>query len=151
MHDPQQQAPTVRDALERVHRALEREVRAQRLAGASWSAVGKLLGTSRQAAHRRWRYLEDYPVLICVTGSVDDGTRSSWFTCPETGAAVGTDQFQQVAVDGRVSRHHPEMAGVTPGCGDGVTGPGRIPVKRLVVRSAASAGATWRRCRVPDS
>jgi hypothetical protein len=110
MHVPQQPSRTVRDVLERVHRSLEREVRAQRLAGASWSAVGELLGTSRQAAHRRWRYLDGYPVTVCATGSVIDGTRSGWLACEVTGAAVGADQQQQVAVDGRITRHHPAMA-----------------------------------------
>jgi hypothetical protein len=55
-----------------------------RLEGASWRQVGEALGVSKQAAMKRWRYLNQQQVRICVRESAD-GTRSAWF---QAGALV---------------------------------------------------------------
>ncbi|WP_017559845.1 hypothetical protein [Nocardiopsis baichengensis] len=38
---------------------VDRAVRAARAAGASWTAIGRAAGTTRQAAHERWHLLDD--------------------------------------------------------------------------------------------
>jgi DNA uptake protein ComE-like DNA-binding protein len=43
------------DALEAAERQLGMAVAAARNAGESWNAIGVVLGTSRQAAHRKFR------------------------------------------------------------------------------------------------
>lgn len=43
------------EAVKRAEEALADAVRAASTAGASWSQIGDIVGTTRQAAHQRWR------------------------------------------------------------------------------------------------
>lgn len=78
-------APTtpaqLRQIGEALHRALELAVRRLRLEGGSWADVGHALGVTRQAAHQRWRYVDELPdrVELRVKRQAD-GTRraSAW-------------------------------------------------------------------------
>lgn len=85
---------------------VEALVHAQRLAGASWADVGRLLGTTRQAAHRRWRYLEDRRVFIMRAPNGELFAQGE-----DTGAVVWMDQTDQVRKHGVIIDHHPRTEG----------------------------------------
>jgi hypothetical protein len=89
---------------EKIQRQLVAQVASQRMAGASWSAVGRVLGVSKQAAHERWRWVDDEPVSI---GRDEDGAGVA--RSLTTGGAVGREQVQQVARHGEITAHHHEV------------------------------------------
>lgn len=84
-----------------LHGALARYVRANRLGGVSWANVGRLLGVSKQAAMKRWRFLDDEPVVVHVE-QLRGGARESYVTCPRTGAVFGRLEQSFVAAVGYV-------------------------------------------------
>ncbi len=86
---------------------LERAVAAQRLAGASWSAVAQVLGVTKSAAHKRWAYVDRQRkrkgVAVMSDGSYVDVA---------TQAVVSPAQMEQVRRHGRIIEHH-ERNGIT--------------------------------------
>jgi hypothetical protein len=92
-----------------LHRGLEAYVHAQRIAGASWEAIAGLLGVTKQSAWRRWRYLDDLDVTLTVSGTAADGSRTALMRSEDTGAVVGREQAQQVALHGHITQHHPAL------------------------------------------
>lgn len=104
MRTPSPEVLQLQAAGRKLHTVLEREVHAQRLAGASWTAIARWLGTSRQAAHKRWRYLDLYDVCIGRVAGV--GVVSSH----DTGAVIGREQQAQVAAVGIITSQHPLSA-----------------------------------------
>ena len=108
---PAQRRPSPATVREQLHGAavvlqqeLERQVHAQRLAHASWSAIGRWLGVSRQAASKRWSYVDDFGPPVLVMGP------DAHFLHPATGAAVGREQLLQVRAGGIVTTHHSVMS-----------------------------------------
>ena len=55
---------------EAVEQAITRGVRWLRLSGASWTVVGRALGVTRQAAHEKYRHVDDFGFAFCLV----DGT-----------------------------------------------------------------------------
>ena len=112
-HVPPPRAPSPVEQLQAagaaLHGALEAHVHSQRIAGASWAAIGRLLGCSRQAAWERWRYLDDLDLVLRVSGTTADGSRRAVVHSPATGAVVGQEQTQQVALHGLITDHHPAL------------------------------------------
>lgn len=71
----------------KLHEAQTRYVHVQLLAGVSWTSIGRLLGVSRQAATKRWSYLQREPVEVRWTATL--GRRHSYLFSPRTGAVFG--------------------------------------------------------------
>lgn len=86
---------------------LELEVAANRAAGASWSAIGRQLGMSKQAAHKRYGHLDalnrDTDVSLCRDES------GAFFHLHASGAVFGSDQLDQVKTAGVITSHHPQQ------------------------------------------
>ncbi len=84
-----------------LHEHLVAQVHAQRLAGASWAAIGGLLGVTKQSAHQRFRYLDELPVAVMRTR--DHGVV---FCSLDTGAVLTSKQLEQVRSCGVIVQHH---------------------------------------------
>lgn len=63
-----------------VARATEFAVRKLRLANVSWSKIAADLGVTKQAAWRKYSYVDDFPVALCMTDGV------AYARCTMTGA-----------------------------------------------------------------
>jgi hypothetical protein len=64
-----------------LHLALERAVLRMRLEGGSWAAVARALGTSRQAAWKRFKYLDDECSGVTLRVQVVEGRRrAAWYS-----------------------------------------------------------------------
>lgn len=112
--DPYEQLVGLEDIKLRMHQATERAVRQLRLGGATWDTVGKALGVSRQAASKRWGYLDGYGAIFRAVGSVALGTREGWIVCEHTGVRIeaadrmledGHQTLRRVVEGSRVDEH----------------------------------------------
>ncbi len=97
---------------DQLHRLLEGQVHAQRLAGASWSAIAAQLGVSKQSAHERWKYLDGpgYGDRLLKRARTPLGTWQGYYGSPLTAAAFGPEQIEQVREHGAITSHHPRLA-----------------------------------------
>ncbi len=85
-----------------LHVALERAVLHVRLEGGSWTDVGRALGVSRQAARKRWRYVDDQAVVEIRLELLPDLTQRAYAWSPQLQAeldAGGTGRALSQAVE----------------------------------------------------
>jgi hypothetical protein len=77
-----------------LHRALTMTVRAMRLDGATWTQVAQHLGVSRQAAEKRWAWVDDKPVALVRSGGRAEVrcTVTGLVWDPRAGSAVAAAQ-----------------------------------------------------------
>jgi hypothetical protein len=83
------------------------EVAANRAAGATWTAIGRSLGISRQAATKRYGHLDALNHDTDVSVGRDDS--GAFFHLHATGAVFGREQLDQVKTAGVITAHHPRQ------------------------------------------